>query len=201
MRVALYARISTNDERQHLQNQYDAMNRFVLSNPAPGEKWTVAQTYEDRESGAKDARPGLQKLMNDAAKKKFSAVIVFSLSRLTRGGPAKAFTYLERLNSYGVQFYSVTEPLFSTSSRCGELFIAIAAHIASEERLMIQERVRAGLARARTQGKQLGRPRVSVDPAKVLKLIAAGLSHRKMAKELKISPASAQRLIKKYEKP
>lgn len=208
MSVALYARISTSDERQHLENQIQAMTAFCeqrAARPAPGqvitdwhppEYWKIVKTYTDQDSGASDKRPGLEMMLRDAQRREFNAVVIFALSRLTRGGPARAFDYIDRLHENGVDLVSVTEPMFSTAGRSGAVLIALAAHIAEEERRGMQERVKAGLARARKEGKTLGRPRAKVDPEKLLHAISAGKSTRQIARELDTSPATIVRLAR-----
>lgn len=202
MKTAIYARISTNDEKQNLQNQIDACLDFALGKrPAslgPAGAWPIAGTYIDRDSGAKESRPGLQKLLRDADRRLFECVIVFSLSRLTRGGPAKAFAYIEHLDQSEVKFHSVTEPLFTTSGPAGALFIALAAHIAQEERRNIGERVRAGMQRARKDGQKFGRPRAKFDPKILLKALHAGGSMRDIANGLGVSRSTALRIVRRH---
>lgn len=111
-RAALYARISTQEGRQHLRNQLDKLQEF-----AARMNWTIAGTFTDQVSGSADKRPGLDELMKAAARRDIDVVLVFELSRLTRGGPLKALEYLNRLNHSQVEFWSMTEEFFARPAR------------------------------------------------------------------------------------
>lgn len=199
MRVALYARISTNDGRQHLENQLRELWDFINHNQK-GQDWAVTKVYTDEISGASDRRPGLDKLIEEAGGY-FDLVLVWDLSRLTRGGPAKAFEYISRLKKRGVEFWSLKEPHFRTSGPdgVGEVFIALAAHIAREERRVMQQRIVAGMERARKAGKTFGRPSKRLDPGRLLRYIEEGRSVREIARLEKATPATVQRRLTKLK--
>jgi DNA invertase Pin-like site-specific DNA recombinase len=190
-RVALYTRTSTNDGRQDHDNQL-----FLLRQFAAGMKWTVAAEFADSHSGAYDRRPGLEALMRKAARRGFDVVLVFDLSRLTRGGPAKAFEYISRLATSRVEFWSMTEEHFRTSGVAGSLLIAIAAHIAEQERTTMQHRIKAGMDRARRAGKRVGRPFASLDRDKVKKMRAQGKSIRDIAGATGVSRSTIEREVR-----
>jgi DNA invertase Pin-like site-specific DNA recombinase len=194
--VALYARVSTNEGRQHLDNQLIKMRDFVERASPAGRSMEVSAEYTDQESGGNPRRTGLDNLMRDAAWHQFDRVLVFDLSRLTREGPAAAFAYIERLAKSGVEFWSLTEEHFRTSGPAGDLFIAIAAFIAREERKTKSLRVRAGLERARGQGKKLGRPAVVLQGFVLARLRAQGLSIRQIATALQTSPSTIERRLR-----
>lgn len=190
-RAALYARISTREGRQHLDSQLRALREFATRIEAH-----VIEEYTDQDSGAKPKRPGLDQLMKDAARRHFDMVIVFDLSRLTRGGPAQAFAHIARLNTSRVEFWSMNEELFRTAGPYGELFIALAAHIAHQERAMQLQRIRAGIQRARQNGTTFGRPRRLVDLARLAEMKEQGKSIREIARVLKIGKGTAERNLK-----
>lgn len=191
-RAALYARISTNDGRQHLDNQLRELRTF-----AGLHKWQITAEYTDEESGANPKRPGLEKLMHGAARRRFDLVLVFALSRLTRGGPMQAFHYISRLSESGVTFWSMTEEHFRTSGPAGEMLIAIAAYIAEQERAMIRERISAGLARAKANGKRVGRPPAKLPAVKELaKMRDQGKSLRAIAKHFNVSKDAVERRLR-----
>lgn len=206
IRTAIYARISTQEGRQHLENQISACQGFIHGRAegydAPRGDFTrwiapaPERIYTDTDSGAKPNRPGLARLLKDAAAGRFDALVVFDLSRLTREGPARAFTYIQTLTSHQVEFYSVNEAHFRTGGIQGDLLIAIAAYFYSEERRAIQQRVRAGIQRARQKGKRLGRPAASVDPATLSRLKREGLSTAAIARALKCSTSTIERRIR-----
>src|SRR5713226_8401670 len=150
MRAAVYARVSTFD--QEPENQLQELRRYV---EARG--WT-AQEYTDKGvSGAKDKRPALDELVRDAKRRKFDVLVCWRLDRLGRN-LKHLITLLEDLQALGVAFVSLAEGIDATTP-AGKLQMHILGAIAEFERERIRERVMAGLQRARSQGKRLGRPR------------------------------------------
>jgi DNA invertase Pin-like site-specific DNA recombinase len=190
-RVALYARISTRGGGQNLSNQFLDLHAY-----AKRMGWKVACQFYDEESGAEDSRPGLRDLMERAARKDFDAVIVVDLSRLTRGGVSKAFEFIARLTACQVEFWSMNEELFRTAGPAGQLFIAIAAHVAEMERAMLRDRVNAGLRRAREEGRIGGRPRAVLDKVRLLEWRAAGKSLRDIAELTGVGHDTVARRLK-----
>lgn len=196
--AGIYARISTNEERQHLQNQLDACVNFI-GDHEPRE-WAlpgVDRVHTDCESGGKLNRPGLRRALQDAALERIQVLVVFDLSRLTREGPGRAFEIIQRLHAHGCDFVSVTQPHFRTTGIAGDLLIAIAAYVAGEERRAIRDRVQAGLKRAREAGVILGRPTEQIDPAALMRLKGEGLSVRAIARALNCSKSTIERRMKK----
>ena len=190
MKAALYARVSTNDGRQSADTQL-VEHRAVAS--ARG--WEVYREYVDQVSGAAGARAALEELMRDARARRFRVVLVFALDRLTREGVLRAFQRIEELKTYGVDFASACEPQFTTSGPYGELFLALAAWMAKQERERLQNRVQAGLARARADGKTFGRPKVVADREKMLELRARGWGYTRIAAELGIKRTTVRRRL------
>jgi DNA invertase Pin-like site-specific DNA recombinase len=190
-RVALYARVSTQEGRQHLSNQLDELRRY-----AKRMNWGVAGVYSDQASGAKSDRPGLDKMLEAAARRAFDVVLVFDLSRLTRSGPASAFHYIDRLSAAGVQFHSFREEYFRTTGPAGPMLIAIAAYIAEQERTQMQHRIKAGIARAKAAGVRFGRPSRILDRAKIQKLRKQGKSIRDIARKLGTTKSTIMRRLK-----
>jgi DNA invertase Pin-like site-specific DNA recombinase len=197
-RVAIYTRTSTNDGRQYHENQLDKLREF-----AQRMNWTVAAEYQDSASGAQVKRPKLDELMTAAARRSFDIVLVFDLSRLTRSGPMEAFALIERLNSSKVEFWSATEEHFRTTGPAGQMFIALAAYLATAERDTIRSRIFAGIARARKAGKSIGRPAAVIDRQKIADMRDRGESLRQIAKSLGVSKATIERALAaaKKEKP
>jgi DNA invertase Pin-like site-specific DNA recombinase len=126
-------------------------------------------------------------------------VLAFDLSRLTREGPARAFEYIARLRAVHVDFWSVREPYFRTSGIAGDLLIALAAYFYEEERRAIRERVKAGIARARRDGRILGRPKEFIDAVKLAGMLdqEPRPSLRAIAGELKCSKSTIERHLRK----
>jgi DNA invertase Pin-like site-specific DNA recombinase len=180
MRVALYARVSTRDGRQFTVNQISGMRQYARRQPG----WEVVCEYVDHATGSAGAqgRDELAAMMADAHARRFDLVLVWALDRFTREGVLEAFQYIERLKAAGVEFRSVTEEHFQTSGPAGELFMAVAAWMAKQERARLRERILAGLDRARAAGKIFGRPRAGLDLTKIARMRADGMSVRDIAR-------------------
>ncbi|MBI4200727.1 MAG: recombinase family protein [Chloroflexi bacterium] len=150
MKLALYTRVSTDTQ--------DATNQ-VLELRAWADRMghTIVAEYEDVASGAR-RREKLDDLFDAARRRKFELVAIWSLDRLTREGPLATLLYLQRLTAMGVRVYSHQEPYLDPSLPFYESIVAFLADIAKWERRRRSERTRAGLSRAVSQGKRLGRP-------------------------------------------
>jgi DNA invertase Pin-like site-specific DNA recombinase len=150
MRCALYARVSTFD--QEPENQLTEIRRYVQARG-----WTAVEYVDRGVSGSKDRRPALDQLVTDAKRRRFDVVVSWRLDRLGRN-LRHLITLLEDLQALGIAFVSLAEGIDATTP-AGKLQMHILGAIAEFERARIAERVKAGLQRARAQGKQLGRPR------------------------------------------
>lgn len=140
--------------------------------------WTHTYTSEAR-SGADSDRPELNRLFEDTRKRKFRVVLFWSLDRFSREGVVK--TILRLSEACGVRFLSYTEPYLSSLGPFRDAIVGFLASLARQKRVRLSERVRAGLQRAKAQGKKLGRPAVSLDEDEVLRLHKDDTSLRKMA--------------------
>jgi DNA invertase Pin-like site-specific DNA recombinase len=186
MRVAIYARVST--QEQDTANQLPALREWCESN---GHR--ITKQYLDIESGGHSDRPGFTELFQDAAKHRFDMVLVWALDRFSREGLIPVIFHLQRLETYGVKFKSFTEPHLSTDDELTRhITMAMYATVAKRERQRISERTLAGLARARASGKRLGRPPVGAE----LKAAVRGsqASYRVIAKALGISLGSVAKI-------
>lgn len=169
-RVALYARVST------LAAQNPQMQLLELREYAARRGWQVVDEYVDHASGAKESRPALNRLMTDARQRKFDVIAVWKIDRFGRS-LKHLVNALAELEAVGVTFLSLRDNL-DLSTPAGRLMFQIIAAMAEFERELIKERVRAGLRNAKQKGKQLGRPRVIVDAARIASLRASGASWR-----------------------
>jgi DNA invertase Pin-like site-specific DNA recombinase len=191
MRAAIYARVSTLD--QEPENQLQELRRYV---EARG--WEATEFVDRGVSGAKDRRPALDELLHDAKRRKFDVLVCWRLDRLGRN-LRHLVTLIEELQSLGIAFVSLGEGIDCTTP-AGKLQLHILAALAEFERARIQERVRAGLARAKAQGVRLGRPRRRIDPERLATV--AGLPEREAARRLGIPRSTLQRaLAQKPGKP
>lgn len=153
MNIALYVRVSTED--QHPENQLQA-----LKADAARRGWTIVKTYVDKGwSGTTTVRPSLTRLLKDATKtpRAFDAVMVWKLDRLARSVMDLA-TINETLDKAGVGFISLTEQ-FDLTTPHGKLLRTILSGFAQFERDILSERTKLGMERARRAGKHIGRPR------------------------------------------
>jgi DNA invertase Pin-like site-specific DNA recombinase len=197
MRVALYARVSTSDKDQNVDTQMLPLRDFCAV-----QDWEVYREYADL-APANDLLHRVQwrQLLDDASKRRFDLLLVWRMDRAFRS-VLDAATTLERLRTWGVGLRSFSEPWLDTTSPFGEALYYITVAYAQLERGILRERVKAGMDRARRQGKQIGRPRVMDRRGfknrfgVVLEgLVAGDLSRSQAAKELKIGYATLLRLL------
>jgi DNA invertase Pin-like site-specific DNA recombinase len=187
LRVARYLRVSRHDQDTALQA--DETGQFIKNRG-----WKLADTYKDHGiSGAKDRRPELDRLLADARKRKWDALIVYKADRLFRSLRHMVLT-LDELAALGIAFVSVTEP-FDTSTPSGKLLLHIASAMAEFERSLLIERVKSGVAAARRRGARLGRPRARLDEDRLRELRSQGLSVRKVAETLNVGASTIQRRL------
>lgn len=184
IRAALYARVSTSEQSPELQLR-------DLRQYAEARSLAVTEYVDSGYSGAKQSRPALDRLMNDARKRQFDCVLVWRFDRFARS-TKHLLLALEEFRSLGVQFISFQENI-DTTSPLGQALFTIVSAVAQLERDLIRERVRAGLRNARAKGKTFGRPRAAVDPAAVAALRAGGRSWSEICKSLNLSKGTAQR--------
>lgn len=190
-RVAIYARVSTSD--QSTESQLLDLRRYVRERG-----WLLFNEYCDNGiSGTKDSRPALNELMNDAKKRRFDTVLVWRFDRFARS-TKHLILALEEFRNLGIDFISYQENI-DTSSPLGSAIFTIISAVAQLERDIIAERVKAGLRRAKENGKKLGRPigsRVThKHTERAKKLHGEGQSLRQIARALGISKSTVQRLI------
>jgi DNA invertase Pin-like site-specific DNA recombinase len=177
-RVAIYARVSTKDQSCEMQlrdlREYCASRGF-----------THVREYVDvGESGARDSRPELNRLMDHARKRQIDAVLVWRFDRFARS-TKHLLLALEEFRSKGIQFISYQENM-DTGSPLGQALFTIVAAVAQLERDLIRERVNAGIRNARAAGKQLGRPRRIVDSDAIARMRSEGSSIRQISRGLGI---------------
>lgn len=159
MRIVIYARVSKNDETQDVGNQLKPLRDFAKA--LGGE---VTEEYIDRASGSRSDREAFLRMLTDADKHKFDLIIVWALDRLSREGISTFFGYIQRFKRSGVALKSLKESWLDTRDKgISELLLAVFSWVAEQERKRISERVKAGLAKRKGDGKRLGRPYGSKD--------------------------------------
>ena len=181
MRAAIYARVSTVSNGQSPEMQLRDLRDYCRSRG-----WETAGEYVDiGQSGAKDSRPELNRLMADAHQRKFDVVLTWKLDRFGRS-LRHLVNALAELEARGVAFVSLKDNV-DLSTPSGRLMFQIIGAMAEFERSLITERVRAGLRNAEAKGKLLGRPRVALDVGRAVRMRAEGASYRSIAAKLGVS--------------
>ena len=188
MRAAVYARISTSNNGQSPEMQLRDFSEYC-----DRRGWAVAGEYVDVGiSGTKEKRPELDRLMADAHRRKFDAVVVWSFDRMARS-VSHLLRVLETFNSLGIAFVSLREQI-DTSTPAGKMIFTVLGAVAELERSLIAERVKAGLRNARAKGKKLGRPKVVLDASRIAALRSRGLGWKKISKELGVGVGTVLRI-------
>jgi DNA invertase Pin-like site-specific DNA recombinase len=187
-KCAIYARVSTSDQR--VDNQLIDLRLFAAQRG-----YEVAAEYTDvGYSGSKARRPGLDSMLLDARKRKFTVVIVAAFDRMARS--VKHFlTVVDELDSLGVEFVSRRENI-ATDGAMGRLFITLISSIAELEAELIKERVRAGIRRRKLEGLPVGRQPLDVDHEAIVASRLGGMSLTDVAKEYGVSRASVVRWVR-----
>jgi DNA invertase Pin-like site-specific DNA recombinase len=180
MKVALYARVSKSDDSQDPENQLMRLRSY-----AKERSWQVHEEYVDRASGADDYRPALDRMMNDAMARRVGLVLTTKIDRIARSA-RNLLNLLEQLKERGVLFECADQPI-STDESTGRFLLTVLGAVAELERELISERTKAGLARAKAQGKRLGHPPIELDMNEVRELRAQGWSYRQIAERMGVS--------------
>jgi DNA invertase Pin-like site-specific DNA recombinase len=190
-RAAIYLRVSTDDQTTENQRQ-------ALVEVASRRSWTVVEVYEDQGvSGAKgrDQRPGFDRMLRDASRRRFDVLAVWSIDRLGRSTAAVA-TALDDLEAAGVAIYADKEGVDASTAH-GRAMLEMASVFARLERSMIAERVKAGMARAKAEGKHVGRPRTNEDTVAAIRaMLAGGRGMISTAKALGVGVGTVHRISK-----
>jgi DNA invertase Pin-like site-specific DNA recombinase len=190
-RVAVYARVST------ASGQDPAMQIRELREYCKNRNWKIAGEFVDSGvSGATDSRPQLNRLMEDAHRRRFDVIAVWDFSRFARS-TSHLLRALETFSSLGIGFVSLREQI-DTSTPTGKMVFTILGSVAELERSLIGERVRAGLRNARAKGKRLGRPPLrELNPSEIRSLKKdrrSRMSFKALAKKYRISTWTAFQL-------
>jgi DNA invertase Pin-like site-specific DNA recombinase len=185
MRVAIYARVSTDDKDQDPENQLMQLRAWCHH-----AGHNIAAEYIDYESGRKgaDRRRRFADLFDDANRRKFDCVLFWALDRFSREGMVPTILHLQRLSSCGVGFHSYTEPHLQTDNELvRNILLATLASLAKVEAQKISDRTKAGMARAKANGTRIGRPALPLKiREKIIERAKAGVSAYRIAKDLGI---------------
>jgi DNA invertase Pin-like site-specific DNA recombinase len=194
-RVAIYARVCTDDKGQDPENQLAQLRAWCES-----ARHNIVGEYVDHESGRKgiNGRKRFNQLFEDASRRKFDIVLFWALDRFSREGMVPTINYLRRLDGYGVAFHSYTESHLATDNELvRNVLLAVMSSLAKVEAEKISERVKAGLQRALAKGKKLGRkPAASEIETQVRNMRAEGIGMLKIARKLGIGSSTVQRIVR-----
>jgi DNA invertase Pin-like site-specific DNA recombinase len=191
-KAAIYARVSTPDQRVETQ-------LYQLRELAARRGFEIVQEYTDvGVSGSKARRGGLDALLADAHRRKFSIVLVAAFDRVARS--VKHFlTVVDELNDLGIEFVSARENI-DTSGAMGRMFVTIIGCIAELERSLIIERIKAGMRRRRLEGLPMGRAPLAIDRQSLILDRMSGMSLTQVSKKYGVSRASVVRFAREAMK-
>lgn len=150
MKCAIYARCSTNEDRQDINNQLDPLRKW-----AEPLEMEIYHEYTDYVSGGDSNRPGFRAMLEDARLRKFDVLLIWSLDRFSREGVLNTLSYIKKLKKCGVAIKSLQESWLDTSDEgVGELLISIMSWVAGYERRRLSERIKAGQKGKKNIGKR-----------------------------------------------
>ena len=192
-RVALYARVSTSDKGQDPETQLLALREY-----AARRGFVSAGEYVDYASSMRDNRPQYQALLTAARQRQVDVVLVWRYDRFARSTQALVQA-LHEFHRLGVDFISHQENIDTTTPQ-GELIFTVMASLAQFERALISERVKAGMARAKAQGKRISRAPLAEElQAQIVALAAEGLSMHQVGKQLGLGYGTAWKYLRRVK--
>jgi len=190
-RAALYSRVSTIDQNPQTQV-------LDLRSMAAQRNLEIVKEYVDHGiSGTRTRRPGLDQLMQDARHGRFDTVLVWSCDRMARS-VRHFLELLDEFNRIGIEFVSFREQL-DTGGALGRAVVIIIGAISELERNLIVERVRAGMRRAKLEGRHIGRIPLDLDRASIVRHREHGQSLSQIAKTFAVSRATVSRILRQHK--
>ena len=191
-KCAIYARVSTVE--QHIDSQLYDLRTF-----AEQHGYEVVCEYTDvGVSGSKARRPGLDTMLKEARKRKFSIVLVAAFDRMARS--TKHFlSVMDELDSLGIEFISRRENI-DTSGPMGRFFLVLIGALAEAEKSMLVERIKAGMRRRKQDGFRLGRQPLDINHAALVRDRLAGMSLTDTGRKYGVSRASVVRFVRESQK-
>ena len=191
MRVGIYARISTTDQR--CSQQLRDLRQYVQARG-----WELEGEYVDHGlSGRKDSRPAMDRLLQAARQRAVDVIVVWKLDRWGRS-MSHFVASVQELRRFGVRFIAITQGIDTDESNpTSKLTLNLLAAFAEFEHELMVERTRAGLARARREGRIGGRRPLVIDRGKLQRLAEEGRSTREIGAALGISAATVSRILRR----
>lgn len=185
MKAAIYARVST--EEQFAEQQVQELRDFCFS-----EGHDIIEVFVDHETGDHDERDAFQAMFAAAAQHKFDILVFWALDRFSREGVFATFQHLQKLTVYKIDWVSYKEPFFAAAGEFKDVFVALIATTAKQERRRISERTKVGMALARLKGSKIGHYS-TLNEAEVLTRWRAGEGLQELAAEKGLTKMAAWR--------
>jgi putative DNA-invertase from lambdoid prophage Rac len=195
MKAANYHRVSTLDQNPTLA-------REELANAARARGFDVVMDVEETGSGARNDRPGLQRIMEAARKGVIQAVVVYKLDRFGRSA-LDVLANVQALTDAGVRFVAVTQGLDvqPKGDATSKLILTVLSGVAEFERELIRERTMTGIARARALGRVLGRPPLAAEKQAVIRgLWSQGVGAYSIAKQLGMKESTVRTYTRRFDR-
>lgn len=190
MRAVIYHHTDKTTLEEEAENQINELKEFCKIRG-----FDLINVYNEKTEQDGRKRPLFLKMINEAHKNKFDIIIVWSFNNFRRFSGIRDVKYINDLLKKGIFFVSYREPFLDTLSRNSQIIMQFLDWIASEEEKTIKDRTKAGLERARKQGKKLGRPKIKIDAQKVLDLRKEGKTLFEIASILGTSKETIRRTI------
>ena len=185
--TGLHARVSTDD--QSVDMQLDELRRVAAQRG-----WNTVEYIDEGESGAKDSRPALDRLLEDARTGKLDLIAVWKIDRLGRG-MVKLVEMIESFRQWGVDFYSLKDPNFDTTTATGKMLFRITAVLVEHERDQLRERVIAGIRNAQARGVHCGRKPEQIDIRPAVALLEQGRNLSEVSRILTVNRTTLRRRL------
>ena len=196
-RAAIYLRVSTGEEQTE-KNQRCELWEFL-----DDEGYELASEYVDHESGRKGRkeREAFGRMFEAAENREFDVLVFWSLDRFSREGIHKTISYLHQLDSLGIGFRSYTEPYLNTENELvSHILLAVMSYFAEYEARKISRRTKAGLERAREEGKQIGRPsKFDQHRDEIEEMIGRGVSKAEMKRQTGLAWGTVSKYVERIE--
>jgi DNA invertase Pin-like site-specific DNA recombinase len=190
VRVALYARVSRADKDQEPENQLRKLREY-----AERHRWEIYAEFHDYVSGAAPVKPALEKMLKEGRARHYDVILIVRLDRLARS-TKQLLTMLEDIDRYGVTLVCSDQQI-DTNSATGKLLFTVLGAVAELELELIRERTKDGLARARAEGKRLGRPPKPALTEQITRMREEGLSYREIGKQVGLSHQAVKQRLRR----